>query len=60
MSENEGRQSPPPEQQSGKQQQDPPSNAKGVNPNSHAQDESKSELDVCFEPSPLIHFGPLT
>lgn len=51
MSENEGRQSPPPEQQTGAQQQDPPANAKGVNPDSNNQDESKSQIDVCLDPS---------
>lgn len=51
MSENEGRQSPPPEEQTGAQQQDPPSNAKGVNPDSNNQDESKSQIEVCHGPS---------
>ncbi|KAG0649891.1 hypothetical protein D0Z07_3677 [Hyphodiscus hymeniophilus] len=45
MSENEGRQSPPPEEQSGAQGRDPPSDAKGVNPETNNQEESKSQID---------------
>ena len=55
MSANEGRQSPPPETQTGAQLHDPPANAKGVNPNSNAQNESKSQIDVCLYPSLTVH-----
>jgi hypothetical protein len=48
MSANEGRQSPPPEEQSGAQQQDPPASGQGVNEQSNNQNESKSQLDVCY------------